>query len=810
MKKTKTLLFCLLTFLMIGCSNEDHYERGSSDTNRSKTAHWYGVKQLQDSVSLRSAADRMKLWTQDPVITVKFLNNPDDPAMLDQIKTYAKEWEQYAGVTFQFVESTEKALVRIGFDWDGNSWLTWSYTGNDAKMVRNQNEPTACFGGLNDGVMSDEEIKGDVLRVFGQILGLEFEQRHSEWDASWWKKDKNGVYYAQKYWENMFDGYYENFDWETIREFVFDPLAGATIVQTPDVDFESIMMWPYYTRKETVKLVANYELSDSDKEFIATLYPKKEGNTIQTAWVDAGYFVWVNAEKTQLRITEKGAQLEELPDVVDGEQLTTTNNMFVVKPSYIQVYAKKLKKAPKFNTSNVTDFSWMFRGCLNLREVPLYDTSNGIYFNSMFSGCTYLRNIPAYNTSKGVSFSGMFSTCQMLEKVPYLDTANGVDFQNMFWGCENLQEIPQYNTSNGVMFGGMFAYSGLTEIPTMDFSKGENFFSMFSGSKIRKVFIADLSNAVDPRYMFRACSDLVDVSLPILPKARDIQAMFFRCYSLKNVSAINAPEAISAKSLFDECTSLEVSPEINLPKAENLSYFFEGCKSLVTVSPINVPAAKDLTQMFHNCRSLRTVPLFDMSKAESLINLFLGCEKLTEVPAFNTSNVKKFASMFSSCTALETVPLLDTSKGEFFTSMFSGCSSLTSVPALDTSNGLFFGWMFSACTSLEELPVLDVSKGKNFQEMFGTYNNQLVSKVRKVYLKGFGKAEFSKSGNESDGSLDISSAVLDVSSLQYLIDNTTGGTYTWTINLHKALQSQVSASLMAQAAAKNIKIEFIY
>ena len=369
MTKISLFFISLLTILITGCSNDDYYQRGSSDTKQSKTAHWYGVKQLSDSVSLRSAADRMKLWAQDPVITVKFLNSPDDPAVIDQIKAYAKEWEQYAGVAFSFVETSENALVRIGFDWDGNSWLTWSYTGNDAKMVRNQNEPTACFGGFSDGVMSDEEIKGDVLRVFGQILGLEFEQRHQGWDPSWWKKDKNGVYYAEKYWEGMFDGYYENLDWETIRQFVFDPLAGATIVQTADVDFESIMMWPYYTKKETVKLYANHELSDGDKEFIATLYPKKEGNTIQTAWVDAGYFVWVNAGKTQLKITDKGRRMEELPDVIDGDQLTSAKGMFILDNWSL------LKRAPKFKSSNITDFSSMFSYCANLLEVPLYNTS---------------------------------------------------------------------------------------------------------------------------------------------------------------------------------------------------------------------------------------------------------------------------------------------------------------------------------------------------------------------------------------------------------------------------------------------------
>ncbi|WP_353121748.1 BspA family leucine-rich repeat surface protein [Dysgonomonas capnocytophagoides] len=535
MTKISLFFISLLTILITGCNNDDYYERGSSDTKQSKTAHWYGVKQLSDSVSLRSAADRMKLWAQDPVITVKFLNSPDDPAVIDQIKAYAKEWEQYAGVTFSFVETSENALVRIGFDWDGNSWLTWSYTGNDAKMVRNQNEPTACFGGFSDGVMSDEEIKGDVLRVFGQILGLEFEQRHQGWDPSWWKKDKNGVYYAEKYWEGMFDGYYENLDWETIRQFVFDPLAGATIVQTADVDFESIMMWPYYTKKETVKLYANYELSDGDKEFIATLYPKKEGNTIQTAWVDAGYFVWANAEKTQLRITEKGAQMEELPDVIDGEQLTSAASMF----EYARFWdweSAHLKKAPIFNTSNIIDFSYMFGTCTYLIEIPHYDTSKGQSFHYMFSRCHYLNNIPLFNTANGEYFSGMFNECHYLESIPAINTSNGVSFAGMFYKCFKLNSLPLIDTSNGTNFGAMFENCGsLPTIPAINTSKGINFARMFADSKVASIPELDTSEGVYFNEMFWGDGYLKDFPVLNVSKGKRFDGMFHHAVSVQNI-----------------------------------------------------------------------------------------------------------------------------------------------------------------------------------------------------------------------------------------------------------------------------------
>ncbi|SHE83405.1 protein of unknown function, DUF285 [Dysgonomonas macrotermitis] len=578
----------LLLLIVTGCSNDDEYQNGKSSENRTATqVRWYGVKEVTGTVQTRGAADRMKLWAQDPIITVKFLNNPDDPALVEQIKSYAKEWEQYAGVTFQFVESTETALVRIGFDWEGNSWLTWSYTGNDAKMVRSQSEPTAVFGGFNDGYMTDEEIRGDVLRVFGQVLGLEFEQRHGDWDASWWKADKNGVYYAQSYWESMFEDYYENFDWETIRQYVFDPLAGATIVQTDEVDLESIMIWPYYTRKETTTLLANYDLSEKDKEFIAILYPKKEGNTIQIAWVDAGYFVWVNEEKTQLRITAKGTQVEELPDVVDGKQLTSARSMFEFPPS---IYLK-LKKAPMFDTSNITDFSYMFYFCEELIEVPKYDTHNGILFNSMFSRCQKLETIPQFDVSSGVYFDYMFLRCNRLISVPDLNTSNAISFQEMFYDC---------------------------------------------------------------------------------------------------------------------------------------------------------------------------LDLFD-------------------------------------------APWLDTSKGKNFSLMFMNCSKLRSVPAYDTSSGTSFQRMFWACSSLKSIPLLDVSNGEAFEGMF-----KYAQSIEELYLKGIGGEKDDNSSSVVSLDLDISSPILNISSLQYMVDNTTGSNPARTINLSKALETQVPASLIAEAAAKNLTIQFIY
>lgn len=128
--------------------------------------------------------------------------------------------------------------------------------------------------------------------------------------------------------------------------------------------------------------------------------------TIQEAWVDAGYFTWNDSTKTSLQITALGAQHDTLPDVCDGEQLTSASRMFTILTNTTDTIA--LEKAPFFNTQNITDFSWMFFRCTSLTSIPLFDTSNGTNFASMFYGCNSLTAIPKFDFSKAYDVSRMF------------------------------------------------------------------------------------------------------------------------------------------------------------------------------------------------------------------------------------------------------------------------------------------------------------------------------------------------------------------------------------------------------------------
>lgn len=262
MKKTIWTVLIGALFLLVSCqSDEDFSMPAFQQSVKSSASHFYGVKQVDNQSELRGIAQRNKLWNPGTVISVKLLNDPYN--MKQNIKSWAAEWEQYANISFDFVTSGD-AEVRIGFDWNDSKWITWSYTGTDCKYVTNQNEATLNFAFWD--MASEQEMKADVFRAFGQVLGLELEHRHLSFDAGWSSR-------IQQYWE----GEIEDIPWAELKKYVFDPIEAKNLEQTKEYDENSIMVWPFDRRYATnTARDYNYDLSEKDKEFIKYLYPGGE------------------------------------------------------------------------------------------------------------------------------------------------------------------------------------------------------------------------------------------------------------------------------------------------------------------------------------------------------------------------------------------------------------------------------------------------------------------------------------------------------------------------------------------------------
>lgn len=265
--------FLAVVLLFAACNNEEENKLLSHSDKKGEVAnHFYGVKR-SEGIRTRGIVQTTNLWYQNATIRIKFINGR--PEQHDLVKQYANEWQQHIGLTFKYVDSGD-AEVRISFDWyDEGRYVTWSYTGTDCKYNKNQNEPTANFVEFDVDDIDDERVleklRGDVLRVFGQILGLELEHRHLNFDPEWVKGGAN----AKAYWEREI----EDIPWDELKKYVFDPLNEVPILQTPEFDPQSIMIWPF--RKSIANSGdlrdPNYELSQNDIAFIKMLYPSTLG-----------------------------------------------------------------------------------------------------------------------------------------------------------------------------------------------------------------------------------------------------------------------------------------------------------------------------------------------------------------------------------------------------------------------------------------------------------------------------------------------------------------------------------------------------
>ncbi len=279
MRKLVWTLFSILV-LFTACNSDDDLGITESISTKTKSNHFYGVK-YADIPQTRGVAQRTKLWHPSANIKVKFLNGTAD--LQSKVETYAKEWEQYMSVTFEFV-TEGNADVRIGFDWNDERYVTWSYVGTDCKAVTNQSEATMSFAYFDSA--TDREIRADVLRAFGQVLGLELEHRHLNFDAGWTTR-------ISDYWE----GEIEDIPWETLKQYVFDPLLSGDILQTEEYDPNSIMIWPFDRRyANNTAREQNYDLSESDIEFVSVLYPPIEDGVailMKTNGLNVGDLDWV-------------------------------------------------------------------------------------------------------------------------------------------------------------------------------------------------------------------------------------------------------------------------------------------------------------------------------------------------------------------------------------------------------------------------------------------------------------------------------------------------------------------------------------
>lgn len=204
-------------------------------------------------------------WPNNPngptIIRVKILqgsNNSATSIIQSKIKQYAKVWEKYANIRFDFVPVNQPAEIRIGSVQGQGSW---SYVGTVCRSV-DQNEPTMNYGWFNDWT-DESEFSRVIVHEFGHAIGFGHEQSHPEISLQWNKPVVYAYYAATNGWSKQ----------EVDNNVLYKYPASETTYSAYDPT--SIMHYPV-PENFTLNGVGvgwNTELSHMDKSFIGKIYP---------------------------------------------------------------------------------------------------------------------------------------------------------------------------------------------------------------------------------------------------------------------------------------------------------------------------------------------------------------------------------------------------------------------------------------------------------------------------------------------------------------------------------------------------------
>lgn len=138
---------------------------------------------------LTSATEKM--WNPGDVVSV-YLGTMTTDFVKNKVKQYARVWEQYANIKFNFINDMAAAKIRVGFFYNGQSW---SLVGRDALSTAS-NLYTMNFGWFYD-TTHDEEFSRVVIHEFGHVLGFLHEHK-SPLSPLQWNLPKAYQYFYDK------------------------------------------------------------------------------------------------------------------------------------------------------------------------------------------------------------------------------------------------------------------------------------------------------------------------------------------------------------------------------------------------------------------------------------------------------------------------------------------------------------------------------------------------------------------------------------------------------------------------------------
>ncbi len=204
------------------------------------------------------AAITNKMWEPGETIKIGFDLTGGSLNLMEKVKWYAKAWEQYANIKFEFLTNITNAVIKIGFKPGGS----YSLIGREALTVP-ANSITMNFGWL--ATTTDESLaRRVILHEFGHALGF-IHEHMSPGAGIPWDKEKVYAFYNQPP---------DNWSRADVDKNIFAKYA-TSITNYSTYDRLSIMHYviPAELTTDGSSVPFNTDFSAVDKQYAKLIYP---------------------------------------------------------------------------------------------------------------------------------------------------------------------------------------------------------------------------------------------------------------------------------------------------------------------------------------------------------------------------------------------------------------------------------------------------------------------------------------------------------------------------------------------------------
>ncbi|WP_125568848.1 BspA family leucine-rich repeat surface protein [Companilactobacillus insicii] len=366
----------------------------------------------------------------------------------------------------------------------------------------------------------------------------------------------------------------------------------------------------------------------------------------------------------------------KLPSInVSGFDTSNVTNMSYM--FYDNTNLTEIIGLDKFNTGKVVNFASMFYGVSNLTQldgIENWDISNANTIGTMFSNMKKLKhlNLSNWNTSNVTDMSQTFYFCERLTELDGLknwDTSKVTNMTGTFYGNtmnNNLHDVEGWDTSQVKDMSFLFDYClnldyiDLTNWDTSQVRKMNNMFShMNKITKIIGIEKLNTSNVTNMHSMFEVNSiENLNLKSFDTSKVTDMASMFSDSMAKDisgdfDTSQVTSIQNIFYKSGIDDYNNLDLNvTDWNLSKCRDFTNAFNCNLNLqsIDLSKWDTRSVTNINYMFYADTNLKYINLsgWNTSNLTNMVQAFTNNSSLRELNLSNwdTSKVVNMGSIF--------------------------------------------------------------------------------------------------------------------------------------------------------------------